>query len=267
MTHHLLLVEKTGTLVTWTLNQPERRNALSLAMLERLQTAIHEIPGSSTRVVILRANGAVFSSGHDLKELASADSAAREGIFALCTRVMEGIRELPVPVIAQVQGLATAAGCQLAATCDLIIASTAAAFATPGVKIGLFCSTPAVPLCRSMPPRKALEMLLTGEALSAVDAERWGLVNQVVPPHQLESETLGWAQSLAERAPDVLALGKRIYYEQLPLDVPAAYSLAQSAMVENAGYANAKEGMRAFLEKRQPVWNESRAEKQVVGGK
>jgi len=265
MAQNLLLVEKSGPLVILTLNQPERRNALSLAMLERLQQVVHDIPCMDARVVILRANGTVFSSGHDLKELASADSTAREEIFALCTRVMEGIRHLPAPVIAQVQGLATAAGCQLAATCDLIVASTEAAFATPGVKIGLFCSTPAVPLCRNMPPRKALEMLLTGEAISAAEAERWGLVNRVVPPDQLESETVRWARSLAERAPDVLALGKRIYYEQLPLDVAGAYALAQSAMVENAGYANAKEGMRAFLEKRQPVWNGSAAGKQVVG--
>jgi enoyl-CoA hydratase/carnithine racemase len=255
MSKELLLVEKTGPIVIWTLNHPERRNALSLAMLERLQSAIHNAAATDARVVILRANGAVFSSGHDLKELASAGAAEREEIFALCTRVMEGIRHLPVPVIAQVQGLATAAGCQLAATCDLIIASTNAAFATPGVKIGLFCSTPAIPLCRSVPPRKALEMLLTGEAMSATDAERWGLVNQVVPPGQLESETLGWAQALAERATDVLALGKRVYYEQLPLDVASAYALAQSAMVENAGYPNASEGMRAFLEKRKPEWS------------
>lgn len=255
MMKDLLLVDKKGPLVTWTLNNPERRNALSLAMLEQLQAAIHDIPTTDARVLILRANGAVFSSGHDLKELAGADPTQREEIFGLCTRVMEGIRHLPTPVIAQVQGLATAAGCQLAATCDLIIASTEAAFATPGVKIGLFCSTPAIPLCRSIPPRKAFEMLLAGEAISAAEAERWGLVNQVVPGGQLETETLRWAQMLAERAPDVLALGKRVYYEQLPLDVASAYALAQSAMVENAGFANANEGMRAFLEKRKPAWS------------
>jgi enoyl-CoA hydratase/carnithine racemase len=256
MTQSLVLLKKTGAVVTLTLNQPERRNALSLAMLEGLQHALHEIPSTAARVAILQANGPVFSSGHDLKELASAGPAEREHIFAICTQVMESIRHLPVPVIAQVQGLATAAGCQLAATCDLIVASTQAAFATPGVKIGLFCSTPAVPLCRSVPPRKALEMLLTGEAISAAEAERWGLVNRVVPPDQLESETRRWAQELAGRPPDVLALGKRIYYEQLPLGTTEAYSVTQAAMVENAGYANAMEGMRAFLEKRKPVWKQ-----------
>jgi enoyl-CoA hydratase/carnithine racemase len=255
MSNSTLLVERSGPIAIWTLNHPERRNALSLAMLESLQAAIHDLAATDARVVILRANGAVFSSGHDLKELARADPAEREAIFALCTRVMEGIRHLAVPVIAQVQGLATAAGCQLAATCDLIIASSEAGFATPGVKIGLFCSTPAIPLCRSIPPRKALEMLLTGEAIAAAEAERWGMVNRVVPAAHLESETLRWAHALAERAPDVLALGKRVYYEQLPLDVASAYALAQSAMVENAGYANAREGMRAFLEKRKPEWS------------
>jgi enoyl-CoA hydratase/carnithine racemase len=255
MTQALVLLEKSEAIVTLTLNQPERRNALSSAMLEALLRALREVRSMVARVVILRANGPVFSSGHDLKELTSAGPAEREHIFALCTEVMQAIRHLPVPVIAQVQGLATAAGCQLAASCDLIVASTQASFATPGVKIGLFCSTPAVPLCRSLPPRKALEMLLTGEAISAAEAERWGLVNRVVQPDQLESETRRWARELAERPPDVIALGKRIYYEQLPLDVTAAYSIAQAAMVENAGYANAKEGMRAFLEKRRAVWS------------
>jgi enoyl-CoA hydratase/carnithine racemase len=255
MTQDLVLVTQSGPVVTLTLNQPERRNALSSGMLESLLHAIREIQSTATRVVILRANGPVFSSGHDLKELTNASPAEREHILAMCTEVMEAIRHLSVPVIAQVQGLATAAGCQLAATCDLVIASSQASFATPGVKIGLFCSTPAVPLCRVIPPRKALEMLLTGAPISAAEAERQGLVNRVVAPEQLESETQRWAQELADRPPDVIALGKRIYYEQLPLDTTAAYSIAQKAMVENVGYANAKEGMQAFLEKRRPVWS------------
>jgi enoyl-CoA hydratase/carnithine racemase len=255
MTPSPVLSEKLDAVALLTLNHPERRNALSLSMLESLRQALREIPATNARVVILRALGPVFSSGHDLKELTKAGPTERERIFALCTEVMQAIRQFPVPVIAQVQGLATAAGCQLAATCDLVVASTKASFATPGVKIGLFCSTPAVALCRVVPGRKALEMLLTGEAITAAEAERWGLVNRVVDPVQLEAETLRWAQELAERAPDVIALGKRNYYEQLPLDVADAYLVAQGAMVENAGYANAKEGMRAFLEKRKPVWD------------
>ena len=256
MSPSLVLSEKMDAVVLLTLNHPERRNALSLAMLESLLQASREIPATNARVVILRALGPVFSSGHDLKELTKASPTEREHIFGLCTEVMQAIRQLSVPVIAQVQGLATAAGCQLAATCDLVVASTKASFATPGVKIGLFCSTPAVPLCRAVPGRKALEMLLTGEAITAAEAERWGLVNRVVEPERLEAETLLWAQQLAERAPDVIALGKRIFYEQLSLDISDAYLIGQAAMVENAGYANAQEGMRAFLEKRPPVWAE-----------
>jgi enoyl-CoA hydratase/carnithine racemase len=255
MTPSPVLSEKLNAVALLTLNHPERRNALSLGMLESLLQALREIPPTNARVVILRALGPVFSSGHDLKELTKAGPTDRERIFGLCTEVMQAIRQFPVPVIAQVQGLATAAGCQLAATCDLVVASTKASFATPGVKIGLFCSTPAVALCRAVPGRKALEMLLTGEAITAAEAERWGLVNRVVEPEQLETATLSLAQELAERAPDVIALGKRIYYEQLPLDVADAYLVAQAAMVENAGYANAKEGMLAFLEKRKPGWN------------
>ena len=174
MTQSVVLVEPSEAIVTLTLNQPERRNALSTSMLESLLHALREIRSQAARVVILRANGPVFSSGHDLKELTNAGPTERAHIFAVCTQVMQAIRHLTVPVIAQVQGLATAAGCQLAATCDLIVASTQASFATPGVKIGLFCSTPAVPLCRSIPPRKALEMLFTGEAISAAEAERLG---------------------------------------------------------------------------------------------
>jgi enoyl-CoA hydratase/carnithine racemase len=255
MSNDLVLQESSNDVFTLTLNHPERRNALSSAMLKQLSRAVDSASTSRARVVVLRANGPVFSSGHDLKELANSGPTEREQIFAACTQVMEAIRGLTVPVIAQVQGLATAAGCQLAATCDLVLASTKASFATPGVNIGLFCSTPAVPLCRSIPPRKALEMLLTGDAISAEEAERFGLVNRVVEPDALEAETQRWAERLAARPADVIALGKRIYYQQLPLDMSDAYLVAQSAMVQNACFPNAKEGMLAFLEKRTPMWN------------
>jgi enoyl-CoA hydratase/carnithine racemase len=255
MSTELVLLESSDAILTLTLNQPERRNALSRSMLGSLSRALGQARAPAVRVVVLRAAGPVFSSGHDLRELSKAGPEEREQIFAACTQVMEGLRGLPVPVIAEVGGLATAAGCQLAASCDLVIASTRAGFATPGVNIGLFCSTPAVPLCRLIPPRKAMEMLLTGDSISACEAERMGLVNRVVEPDQLRTETRTWAERLAARPADVIALGKRIFYQQLPLDLSDAYLVAQSAMVQNAGFANAREGMVAFLEKREPVWN------------
>jgi enoyl-CoA hydratase/carnithine racemase len=167
---------------------------------------------------------------------------------------MEAIRTLPQPVIAQVQGLVTAAGCQLAASCDLVIAAEEAAFATPGVKIGLFCTTPGVALARAVPPRKALEMLLTGTPISAREAERWGLVNRVVPADRLADETMTLARQIARASACTVALGKRAFYEQVVRDRPAAYELAQQVMVANALTADAQEGIRAFLEKREPHW-------------
>jgi enoyl-CoA hydratase/carnithine racemase len=238
-----------------TLNNPARRNALSRAMLEALRAHLARIAGDrQIRVVILRAEGPVFSSGHDLRELAEQTRADSAALFALCTEVMEAIRHLPQPVIAQVHGLATAAGCQLAASCDLVVASENASFATPGVKIGLFCTTPGVALCRAVPSKKALEMLLTGNPISAAEAERSGLVNRVVPPERLAAETMQLARQIAAASGSVVALGKRAFYEQLPLDRPAAYAAAQEVMVENAQAATAQEGIGAFLEKRAPRW-------------
>jgi enoyl-CoA hydratase/carnithine racemase len=240
-----------------TLNHAQKRNALSGAMLSALQGQLDRSakePG--VRVAILRAAGPVFSAGHDLRELAGGCEAEHEALFELCTRVMETIRLLPWPVIAQVQGLATAAGCQLVASCDLVLASEQAAFATPGVKIGLFCSTPAVALSRAVMPKKAMEMLLTGTAISAAEAERAGLVNRVVPAERLAEETMRLAQQIATASAHTLALGKRAFYRQLSLDRPAAYEVAQQVMVENAQTADAQEGMRAFLEKRLPHWSE-----------
>jgi enoyl-CoA hydratase/carnithine racemase len=211
---------------------------------------------SEVHVVILRAAGPVFSSGHDLRELANGSAADHAELFALCTDVMESIRKLPQPVIAQVHGLATAAGCQLAATCDLVVASEDASFATPGVKIGLFCTTPAVALSRAVPPKKAMEMLLTGTAISAAAAERAGLVNRVVPRDRLDEETMMLARLIAASSRSTVAMGKQAFYRQLPLDRPAAYEVAERVMVENAAIADAQEGMRAFLEKRPPSWRD-----------
>jgi enoyl-CoA hydratase/carnithine racemase len=251
----LVLYEAVDHVGLLTLNHPERRNALSRPLLQALRDALARIAADpAVRVVVLRAAGPVFSSGHDLRELAGGTGDEYASLFALCTDVMEAIRGLPQPVIAQVQGLATAAGCQLAATCDLVVAAEDAAFATPGVKIGLFCTTPGVALCRAVPAKKAMEMLLTGTPVSAHEAERLGLVNRVVPADRLAEETLRLARQIAAASPYTVALGKRAFYEQLPLDRPAAYAVAQGVMVENAQAPDAQEGIRAFLEKRPPRW-------------
>jgi enoyl-CoA hydratase/carnithine racemase len=251
----LVLLEVQGPIAFLTLNHPEKRNALSTAMLRELKDRFAALSSDkSVRVVILRANGRVFSSGHDLRELAGIDEAACTGLFALCSDVMQAIRKLPQPVIAQVQGLATAAGCQLVASCDLAVCAEDASFATPGVRIGLFCTTPAVAVVRAVPVKKAMEMLLTGEAISARDAERFGLVNRVVSPQKLAEEALALAQQICKASGTVLGLGKRAFYEQLPLDIAFAYGAAEKVMVHNASLPDAREGIGAFLEKRQPVW-------------
>lgn len=240
-----------------TLNHPEKRNALSKSMLESLRSLLGQISQDRrVKVIVLRAAGTVFSSGHDLKELAAADESTATAIFALCTEVMEGVRKLPQPVIAMVQGLATAAGCQLAATCDLVMASEQASFATPGVKIGLFCTTPSVALCRAVPAKKSLEMLFSGNAISAHEAERVGLVNHVVPLADLETETFKLADQIAASSAATLRLGKQAFYAQLPMERSAAYTYAQQCMVDNLKAPDAQEGIQAFLGKRPPVWQD-----------
>ena len=241
-----------------TLNHPERRNALSRAMLESLKAhvaAIGSDPG--VKAVIIRAVGPVFSSGHDLRELMGASEEDIRSLFALCTEVMEAIRTLPKPVIAQVHALATAAGCQLVATCDLVVACEGAAFATPGVKTGLFCTTPGVAVSRAVGPKKAMEMLLTGLPIGAREAERAGLVNRVVPMDQLADETMSLAEQIVKASAYTLGIGKRAFYEQIALDRPDAYDVAQKAMVENALAPDAQEGFRAFFEKRPPRWKDA----------
>jgi enoyl-CoA hydratase/carnithine racemase len=238
-----------------TLVNPLKRNVMSRAamsqLIERLEEA-EQAPG--VKCVILASEGPVFSAGHDLREIVDAADAQRESLFALCTQMMTRIRELSMPVIAQVQGLATAAGCQLAATCDLVVAAEEAAFATPGIKIGLFCSTPAVAVSRVIGPKKAMEMLLTAEPVPAGEAERIGLANRVVPQNQLADETLALARQIAAASPYALGLGKRAFYQQLELDVAQAYQATEKIMVENAKAPDAIEGMQAFLERREPKW-------------
>jgi enoyl-CoA hydratase/carnithine racemase len=251
----ILLSETRDGVGTLTLNNPARRNALSRAMLGALQerlAAFGEDP--QVRVVILAAKGPVFSSGHDLNEVSGTNLKDAGELFNLCTAVMEAIRLLPKPVIAQVQGLASAAGCQLAATCDLVVASSSSGFQTPGVRIGLFCTTPAVALARAVSTKKALEMLLTGEAISPEAAERAGLVNRVVPPEKLEEETWTLARQIASFSGDTIALGKAAFYRQISLGHADAYGVAQETMTCNAVTEDAQEGIKAFLQKRPPRW-------------
>ena len=256
MTGPLVTQDLKEGIATLTLNDPARRNVLSSAMMEELLKRLSEVEKSSDiRVAIIAAHGPVFSSGHDLKELAEGDREEQTLVFALCTRLMETVRLLPKPVIASVQGLATAAGCQLVATCDLAIASEDAAFATPGVDIGLFCTTPAVAVGRAVPTKVAMEMLLTGEPVSAQDALKSGLVNRVVPADELLEATLSLARKVASAPASTVSLGKATFNRQISLDRPEAYHLAQKAMVNNLQYADAKEGINAFLEKRPPRWS------------
>ncbi len=235
-----------------TLNRPEKRNALSLNMMNEIIDLLTLF--RQGRILIIRAEGPVFSSGHDLAEMVGRDGDFYRRIFTTCTQMMEAIRSLPQPVIAQVQGMATAAGCQLVATCDLAVASEEARFATPGVRIGLFCHTPQVPLSRAIPAKKALEMLLTGQPISASEALRFGLVSKVVPPEKLSGETLALAHAIAEASPLVLAMGKQSFYRQMELDEAGAYGYTKEVMALNALLEDAQEGIRAFLEKRKPIW-------------
>jgi enoyl-CoA hydratase/carnithine racemase len=238
-----------------TLNRPERRNALSLALMHELIDCLSEIGGRrDLRAVILAANGKAFCSGHDLAEMVGRELSEYQTIFEVCTQLMEKVQSIPQPVIAEVQGIATAAGCQLVATCDLAIASEDAAFATPGVKIGLFCTTPMVALSRAIGRKRALEMLLTGESIDARRAEDWGLVNRVVAAGLLRAEALKLASRIAEASEPVIALGKQAYYTQIDLEQPQAYAYAKEAMSSNALAENAQEGISAFLGKRAPRW-------------
>lgn len=238
-----------------TLNNPGRRNALSFLTLLALERRLLEIAGDpDARVVVIRSEGPVFSSGHDLNELVNGEAEDYTAVFEACTRVMEAIRLLPKPVIAQVQGLATAAGCQLVATCDIAVAADTAAFATPGVQIGLFCTTPGVAVARSVMPKKAMEMLLTGKPISAQEALEFGLISRIAPADELEQQVAELASQIASASSHTLALGKAAFYQQIEMDRPSAYQFASKVMVDNLLADDAKEGISAFLEKRQPVW-------------
>lgn len=249
----LVLCDQREGVATLTLNDPRKRNVLSRAMLEALQEQLNALrEDTSVRAVIIAATGPVFSSGHDMKELVGAELREAEALFAKSAQVMESARLLPKPVIAQVAGLASAAGCQLVASCDLVVAADTATFQTPGVMIGLFCSTPMVPLSRAVPAKKALEMLFTGRAIGAAEAERAGLVNRVVPADRLAEETFALAREIIQYSSYTLAVGKEAFYKQLPLSQSQAYEVGREAMARNAVAEDAQEGMSAFLEKREP---------------
>ena len=255
MADEWVLYELIDGIAVLTLNNPTRRNAMSSALLAALNSHFERIAADpDVRVVIVRSDGPVFSSGHDLNEMVDADEETYAGIFAACTEVMEAIRLLPKPVIAQVQGLATAAGCQLVATCDLAVAAETASFATPGVQIGLFCTTPGVAVSRAVMPKKAMEMLLTGTPIPAREALEIGLINRVVPSEELEERVMALARQISAASSHTLALGKPAFYQQLDMDRPAAYGFAQRVMVENLLAEDAQEGITAFLEKREAKW-------------
>ncbi len=257
MPENLLMESKTGV-VYLTLNRPDKRNALSLDLLVQLEHAIETIASDSrARVVVLAARGPVFSAGHDLSEMVGRSAEAYRQLFEMCSRVMLGLRRLPQPVIARVHGLATAAGCQLVAACDLAVAAEEAAFATPGVKIGLFCTTPMIPLVRAIPAKPAMEMLLTGSPITARRALELGLVNHVVASSDLDAAINALAGTILAMSPLVLRIGKRAFYDLQGLDEAEAYDKAVPIMLENALCHDAQEGILAFLQKRKPNWSGS----------
>jgi enoyl-CoA hydratase/carnithine racemase len=257
----LLISVHAGGVLRLVLNRPAARNALSSELMAALQAALDGAAAdNATRVVVIAANGPVFSSGHDLKELTARRADGDKGreayaaLFTQCSRLMQTIVRLPKPVIAQVQGIATAAGCQLVASCDLAIASSAARFATPGVNIGLFCSTPMVALSRNVGRKAAMEMLLTGDMIDGDHAVRIGLINKVVAPEILEGEIMTLAAKIAAKPRATMKTGKEAFYRQLEMPLAEAYDYAGKVMTENMLAAEAKEGIGAFLEKREPKW-------------
>jgi enoyl-CoA hydratase/carnithine racemase len=237
-----------------TLSRPERRNALSLGLMREVIAVLGDLP-EETEVVVIAGEGPAFSAGHDLAEMLDRDPEFYGELFAVCTEMMEIVHEVPQPVVARVHGAAYAAGCQLVAACDLAVAADSATFATPGVKIGLFCSTPMVPVSRAIGRKRAMEMLLTGEPISASTAQEWGLVNRVVPAERLDDTVDGLLEQITSYSPQVIGIGKKAFYAQVDLDEQRAYDIARSVMASNAEHDDAQEGIGAFVEKRQPSWS------------
>lgn len=252
----ILLREEEDGICTLTLNRPAQYNALSGEMLSALQEALDEVGARrDIRVVIIAANGKAFCAGHDLKEMRSSeDRAFHQALFERCGKMMMSINKLPQPVIASVQGIATAAGCQLVANCDLAVAAEEARFAVSGINVGLFCSTPAVPLSRNLPRKQAMEMLLTGDFISASTALQYGLVNRVVSAAELPGASRELAAKIVAKSPLSIGLGKEMFYRQLGMDLSEAYAFASERMACNMDSEDAREGIDAFIQKRKPEW-------------
>jgi enoyl-CoA hydratase/carnithine racemase len=253
---HLVLRQDEAGIATLTLNRPKQYNALSQAMLGALQAALDAVATDATvRVVVIAGNGPAFCAGHDLKEMRTqTDRAFHQALFAQCGQVMLTINRLPQPVIARVQGIATAAGCQLVAACDLAVASDNARFAVSGINVGLFCATPGVALSRNLGRKPALELLLTGEFIDALTAQRQGLINRVVPLDQLDAEIWRLAEAICNKSPLAIRMGKELYYRQLGLPLEEAYACASQAMACNMDSEDAREGIDAFIARRKPTW-------------
>ena len=248
-------MSRDGPAARVTLNRPEKRNALSLELMQEAIEALRALGADAdVRAIVIDGAGPAFSAGHDLGEMVGRELPFYRRLFEVCTVLMETIHGLPQPVIAKVHGVATAAGCQLVAACDLAVAAADARFATPGVKIGLFCSTPMVPLSRAVGRKRALELLLTGEMIDAETARDWGLVNRVVPAGQLDEAVAELVEQIARSSPLTVGIGKAAFYGQVELDERRAYELTKSVMTMNSLAADAQEGICAFLEKREPTW-------------
>jgi enoyl-CoA hydratase/carnithine racemase len=264
MPHSTILLRETlGSIAVLTLNRPHARNSLSEGLIAELHAALNEIRNDTkVRAVVIAANGPAFSAGHDMKELTARRTDADRGrayfaqIMNACSAMMQAIVHLPKPVVAAVQGIATAAGCQLVASCDLAVASEAASFATPGVDIGLFCSTPMVALSRNVPRKQAMEMLLTGEPVSATTAQAIGLVNRVVAAGTERDAAIALAQKVAVKSAYTVKLGKEAFYRQAEMSLAEAYRYAADVMTENMMARDAEEGIGAFIEKREPKWQD-----------
>ncbi len=252
VTHQHLLVERDGPITTITLNRPEKRNALALDVLVELTDAFCEVAATDATGVILAANGPVFSAGHNFADMAGADLDSVRHLFAVCTEMMDTVQSMPQVVIARVHALATAAGCQLVATCDLAVAAESAGFALPGGKGGLFCHTPLVAVSRNIGRKRALEMALTGDPIDAATAAEWGLINHAVPDAELDAFTLDLLRRATRGSAFSKAAGKRGFYAQVGLDQSAAYALAMDVMSTSAVTPDAQEGIAAFLDKRKP---------------
>ncbi len=252
-----LIIERKNNVAWLTLNRPKQYNALSLTLLDALDAALEELARDpAVRVAVIAANGPAFCAGHDLKEMQGASEsnfAAR--LFQRCSAMMLKIAKLPLPVIAEIQGMATAAGCQLVAQCDLAVAADSSKFAVSGVNLGLFCSTPAVALSRAISRKRAAEMLMLGEFISASTALDWGLINRVVKAESLRAETLTLCETLKAKPRDALAMGKALFYRQLETGIEAAYEDATATISCNFAQPAAQEGINAFLQKRKPEWN------------